>query len=339
MKKKKILIISASILIGLLLAFSLLDIYIFDSFSIPDLITGEERIEGGKVIKVKASPEDGFYSEYYLFIPDRLESPDDSFLLVQPNNTGALSDDHKTHVEDAHDDICSWLPNLARELGIPLLVPCFDRPESLPDMYTHALDRETLMYNEGTLARIDRQLLAMVEDAGDVLAQKDIFIQDKFLMNGFSASGSFVNRFTALYPEKVAAVAAGGMNGMVILPLKHLDGHELTYQVGIADTQAIAEILFQPTVFAAVPQYYYMGSEDDNDALPFSDAYDDSQREIIFDVLGEDMSARWEQCREVYESQGINARFVTYSGIGHETTPETDADVVLFFKQAIDNYR
>lgn len=295
---------------------------------------------GGKVIRIEADEKKGFYSEYYLYIPDTQKSSDYNFLLVEVNNTGFVDDNHKTHVKAAHNIIRFGQANgLARDLGIPLLIPCFDRPETDWKLYTHALDRDALLVNEGHLARIDRQLLAMIADARDVLADKSIHIEDRILLNGFSASGSFANRFTALYPEKIAAVAAGGVNSMVILPIENIDNHELIFPVGISDLADIADLSFDMQEFAAVPQYYYMGADDDNDALLYDDAYSDSERKLVKEVLDEDMSIRWENCRKVYESQGICAEFHTFPGVGHETTPEMNEDIASFFMQVMDAWR
>lgn len=205
-------------------------------------------------------------------------------------------------------------------------------------MYTHALDRDTLLYENDSFPRIDKQLNSMVDDARLILAEKDILLQDKFLLNGFSASASFANRFTALYPERVAAVAAGGINCMTILPMEHLQDCELIYPVGIADIKQIAELEFQLSVFADVPQYYYMGAEDKNDTLPFDDAFSQPEREIIIKVLGEDMGDRWEKCKIAYESQTVHTEFRMFPGVGHETTAEMNAEIVKFFMQVMNEY-
>lgn len=323
MKKRKIIIIAAIFLPMILLT----------SFFAAYRYVGV----GGRVIKVEADAGQGFYAEYYLLIPDRMEVRDHTYLLVAPNNTGRIDDNHKTHVDSAHDIVRFGQANrIARALGVPLLVPCFDRPAADWQMYTHALDRETLMCQEGDLARIDEQLLAMIADAKMLLAGKDIRVEDKVLLNGFSASGSFVNRFAALYPESVAAVAAGGVNSMTILPAAELQGQALIYPAGIADIGRLAGLEFQLPLFAAVPQFYYMGELDDNDALSYDDAYDDALREVITAVLGEEMSGRWKRCEEIYDSQQIRAEFHTYPGIGHETTAEQDQDIVLFFSRVMD---
>ncbi|MBE5994161.1 MAG: hypothetical protein E7247_17445 [Paenibacillaceae bacterium] len=295
---------------------------------------------GGRIIKVGAASDKGFNTEYYLFIPDTLKVSDSTFLLVEPNNTGFVDDRHKKHKKAAYDTIrFGQSHQIARKLGIPLLIPCFDRPKEDWQIYTHALDRDTLLCEKYPLIRIDKQLNFMIDDAKMYLDAHNIHMKDKVLLNGFSASGSFVNRFTALYPQRVAAVAAGGINGMAILPVKSIKGNELVYPVGISDIKQIAGLDFNPSAFASVPQYYYMGADDENDTLPFDDAFSPLERELIIKVLGEDMSVRWEKCQNLYESQNIRARFNTYHGVGHGTTPEINADIVSFFKQVIDEYK
>lgn len=325
MKKKSKIILSASFLL----------IFLFAAF----LAAYRYVRVGGSIVRIDANHDKGFYTEYYLFIPDTLKTSDDTFLLVEPNNTGFIDDNHKSHMDAAYDIIRFGQSNrIARKLGIPLLVPCFDRPETDWQMYTHALDRDTLLCESGSLARIDRQLNSMIDDAKSYLASKSIYLQDKIFLNGFSASGSFANRFAALYPERVAAVSAGGINSMTILPVDSLQGYELIYPVGIADLNQISDLEFQLPAFASVPQYYYMGADDENNSLSFDDAFSSLEREIIITVLGENMSVRWDNCQKLYESQGIHAKFNTFQGVGHETPAAIDADIVSFFMQVMDEY-
>lgn len=57
------------------------------------------------------------------------------------------------------------------------------------------LDRDTLLCEKYPLVRIDKQLNFMIDDAKTYLAAQNIYVQDKILLNGFSASGSFVNHY------------------------------------------------------------------------------------------------------------------------------------------------
>ena len=63
-------------------------------------------------------------------------------------------------------------------------------------------------------------------------------------MCGFSASGTFVNRFAALYPGIVQAVAAGGVNCMPIIPAEEYEGKQFIYPIGLSDIKGIPDIEF-----------------------------------------------------------------------------------------------
>ena len=297
---------------------------------------GELRAEGGEIIKVDAKSSDGFNYDYFLFIPDTAEAGTELYLLVEPNNTGTVSDDIRRHEDDVRSKLSSlWFTRLARDLGAPLLVPVFPRPESDWRVYTHSLDRDTVYTQDGELARIDRQLISMMEDVKALLESKGYLTRDKVLLNGFSASGSFVNRFTALYPELVKAVAAGGVNSMPILPLETHGGTDLIYPIGVADNSAITGRDFEPASYGEVHQFIYMGAEDHNDTLEYSDAFDDFERDIIVTVMGRGMRRRWELAKELYAPYG-RAELRLYEGVGHTVTDEIYADCLEFFRRALD---
>ncbi len=287
----------------------------------------------GSVTKVKANPEKGFNFDYYVYLPYGVKESKTKFMLVEPNNGGRVSDDHRIHEKDAQDlvryGICH---QFAYELQTPLLVPIFDRPEKDWKMYTHSLDRDTLMNKEGDLARVDLQLIKMMDDLKERLEDKGIIVEDKVLMSGFSASGSFVNRFTALHPEKVQAVAAGGVNCMPIIPAKEWDGEKVIYPIGLYDIDQIANIEFNKEEYIKVPQYIYMGSIDDNDTLPYDDAFDQEERDLIVKFLGEDMHGRWEKAKLIYKQLGIPAELIMYEGVGHGTNDEVRKDIIKFFR-------
>ena len=47
-----------------------------------------------QIVKVAAKPESGFNFPYYLFIPGTLSGAKETFLYVQPNNSGVTTDDY-----------------------------------------------------------------------------------------------------------------------------------------------------------------------------------------------------------------------------------------------------
>jgi len=291
------------------------------------------HVSGGEIMVVEANPDKGFNFEYYLYIPQGAEESNIKYLLVEPNNTGTVSDNHDIHEKSVKKLIKSGYPKrIANALTVPLMIPVFDRPEVIWKTYTHSLDSDTLKINEGQLARIDLQLLNMISDAQNRLKEKNIVLEEKVIMHGFSASGCFVNRFAALYPEKIKTVVSGGVNCMPIIPSDIWNGVELPFHIGVADIDEIAGIRFNLEEYKKVAQYIYMGETDDNDTLPFDDAFNEEERQIVIKILGSEMKKRWEISKEIYNHFEIPAQMVMYKGVGHEITPEMENDIINFFR-------
>ena len=279
---------------------------------------------------VGAKPGRGFNYGYYYYIPGNVTGA--TYLLVETNNSERVSDVMDFHAERAQMLIRnqSWW---ADQLGVALLVPVFPRPRTNGLMYTHALDRDTLLNNTGDLARIDLQLIAMIDDFRELCQSKGISVASKVLMNGFSASANFANRFTAIHPGRVQAVATGGVNCMPILPVNALGGENLIFPIGIYDIGTITGTPFNLAQYRTVPQFIYMGALDNNDTLPFDDAFGDEERRIITRVLGSNMFGRWQPSQDVYRQQGCSAViFRTYPGVGHQYTNEIIQDIFAFFR-------
>jgi len=182
--------------------------------------SGDSRHENYEVIKVL--PTDStkeFYWPYYLKIPV-WQHAISTTLLVEGNNTGFTSDNPVDHDKAAFDQITSGYAGLiAENLSSPLLIPTFPRPHTNWKVYTHALDRDTLITDLPMLKRIDLQMIEMINDARDRLAARNVNVGSKVFMLGFSASGTFVNRFTFLHPELIQAAAIGSPGGWPIAPV------------------------------------------------------------------------------------------------------------------------
>jgi hypothetical protein len=155
-----------------------------------------------QLILVPALSDKGFYHEYFLFLPETLIPDSTPYILVVPNNSSFVSENHQDHFDVAqlHMSEEFYFTHMSRELGVPLIYPVFDRPEFGNKIYTHALDRGTLDISKGWLKRIDMQLLAMVDYTRSMLNEAGIEIQEKIIMYGFSASSGFSSNFANLHP-------------------------------------------------------------------------------------------------------------------------------------------
>lgn len=302
------------------------------------LVCGCSEKIPGELILVEKDESRGFNYPYFLYIPEKI-SDGKTYLVVEPNNSGFANDTLEVHIEKARRTagkdfyIGSYV---AQKLNYPLLVPVFPRSKTTWKIYTHSLDRDVMDQKGNTLERIDLQLLQMVEDAENRLQERGIAIQEEFLMTGFSASGVFANRFSLLHPKRVKAVAAGGVNGLLMIPRKEVNGQELNYPLGINDYEARFDRKFDSTAFRNTPQFLFMGELDENDAIPYEDAYDQDEREVIYASFGEEMQPlRWNNSRKIYEQEEVNAKIKTFEGVGHEQAENIKRDILQFFRQVV----
>ncbi len=294
-------------------------------------------LSGDDILQVEAQVSEGFNFPYYLFIPGGIDKHSPVYLLVEPNNSGMVSDDPEVHQAKALALVKKSHANrMARQLGVPLLIPTFPRPrpETHSWAYTHALDIDTLEIEEGKLKRVDLQLTAMIKHAQELLRTNGFSVNDKVFMHGFSASAKFCNRYSYLHPEMVKAAAAGGVNGLPTLPVREWNGYELPFPIGLTGIERFASKPFDEKAFMQVAHYIYMGSSDRNDTLLSREAWREEEADIIRKALAAPkmMPDRWELSRKIYRQQKLPAQLVTYNGVGHSIKSQMLDDVIDFFK-------
>lgn len=281
--------------------------------------------------EVAASPADGFHWPYLLLVPKRMRHP---VLLVAPNNTGFATESLDLLRASA---LCGVERQtaLAERLGCPLLVPMFPRPSAPGEegnLYLHALSRASLMVEHEPWRRVDLQLLAMVKHARTHSSIRDFRIEPRVLLWGFSASGSFVNRFTLLHPQAVLAVACGSPGGWPTVPAGSFEGQRLDYPIGIADLAALNGRATDEAALKQVQWFFFLGEEDVNDAVPFRDSFSKEAEDLVMGRFGRTLTARWEVARNLFARKGLAARFKRYPGVAHEVTAEIQEDIAHFFE-------
>jgi dienelactone hydrolase len=174
--------------------------------------TPNDNSAAAKLTRVEASPSNGFSYPYFIYIPPALRdikrAKVKQTVLVLPNNTGKLDDELKVH-EDYITQRDGQYADVASKVGVIVLVPVFPRPKTDWKIYTHALDRDSLITGKKEYKRFGLQLLAMIDHARRSLGREKIRTDKRVMIRGFSASGMFSNRFAFLYPERVKAAAVG----------------------------------------------------------------------------------------------------------------------------------
>jgi pimeloyl-ACP methyl ester carboxylesterase len=328
MKKKRILLIIAFFLAALPGAYFIWQIRFSKA-------SDRMKLPPGQIVRVDANLALGFFWPYYLYIPDKAQARGEKgepvHLLVFPNNTGEPSDDLAVHDGAALRKI-GQVQELPERLGVPLLIPVFPRPWKVymeQDLYVHALDRNTLETDLPDLKRVDLQLIAMMDDASTRLRQQGWDVNDHVLIMGFSASGMFANRFVVLHPERILAAAIGSPGGWPIAPVAEWQGKPLNYPLGINDLQALTGQAFDTVQYRSVRQFFFLGDQDDNDAVDWEN------QAYLSNLFGSTPVERWPHAEEIYHRVNADVRFVLEPGVGHTVSAKTWKDQIEFFAEAI----
>lgn len=322
-----------------------------------------------QIVKVSANPDNGFSWPYYLVIPNgkhqKFNKDYKRYLMIETVNCG-ITNNLKETEEKALDDILGGGPmcnQIAEQLNVPFIVPViprneisfWDKEEGENYIYTHALDRDTAMmhlrfrnpnYGQELIKsfealnlepddfeHLDRQVIAMADDAVMYLNMYNQNIEsDKFFINGYSASGSFADRLATLYPERIKAVATGATLDDMILPLAEYKAEQLIYPIGIADYKEITGKQFNINAYNQVARLIYMGKDEDNDTLPYTDCYGEKEREIITNLFGENILLRAEKLIDLYGQAGGKGVLILDKGIKHSYSDEMVDYIIKFFE-------
>jgi len=301
---------------------------------------------------VEADSDAGFDWPYLLYTPSTSESAEGDEagsagaetrpLVVGnspwrgvPSETERRLESGRGHIENGR------LSAIASELdspGLVALIPSRAEDGSYQNLSLSGTDGD----------RLDLQLLAMIEDARERLAEQPYDVPEKFHADGFSSNGRFFDKFTALHPERINAVSAGG-NGIVVLPFEEL-GEDvptagdpstttLPWPVGVGTLSELIGAEFDEEAWLETDQFWYIGAEDQDPENPEeyvhklyrgSGEVDDLIAEIFGSLQVDD---RFRTSEAILEQVGASARFTAYDGAGHEITGEMVDDILEFHRR------
>lgn len=231
----------------------------------------------GQLYEFGPFPKLGINFPFQLYIPYNIRNNCD--LIV----TGRTPTEHndKTLEENIEYAKAMNFSYISRVLSFkyrnPMLLPVFPRcygiqTTSLGYLSYHNdyqeaiewIERGWLNFDKEELTRfdnIDEQLLKMIDYTFQFIKDQGYNVDERVVINGYSAAAKLASRFSLLHPTLVKAVFAGGFGGLTCLPQAEYNGWDLTYPLGISDVPN-----FDLEEFKKIKQYYYIGSEDYNDS-------------------------------------------------------------------------
>lgn len=303
-------------------------------FGVKGSLVQQCNLDQDRCQEVSASPSQGFHWPYLLFLPDAIKCRS---LLVVPNNTGFAVENLDLLRANGTCEIQRTL-QLAQRLGCAVLVPLFPRPFETGEggnLYLHALSRASLLTQVESWKRVDLQLLGMVQSARARLEGMGVTTDPKIILSGFSASGSFVNRFAMLHPEAVLAVSCGSPGGWPMVPANAIGDERLDYPLGSSDLQAITGRVLNSDALRQVRWYFFLGDQDTNDATHYRDSFTKAEEDLVNRHFGATLPARWKHAEQLYARSGMHAQFALFPGVAHVVTLEIQEDIARFFERCL----
>ena len=340
----------------------------FATSGLPTLLNSQSE----QIIFIPAMPEKGFHWPYFLRIPSTAHRAENvshrRYLVVDTTNTGVSSpNSFRACIQRTRDFISNpgyTSVRAAEMLWSPMLAPVFPRPHvdysykgEANILLTHSLDRDTARlhlkledpvvrqelirqferagfdFELQTLARLDLQLIAMLDHAIEYLNQQGQKVElQRIFMVGYSASGTFNDRFATMHPERVKAVVSGATLDDMMLPLARHRGEELIFPIGTSDYKEITGREFSLTKHNQVARLIHMGEIDENDSLPYGDCYGARERGIITRLWGTNVLSRAKQLIELYGKSGGQGIFILDKGQGHSESGAMVGYIIDFLK-------
>ena len=208
-------------------------------------------------------PDLGFNIPFVIYFPegDALNIVGANFMTPSPIDKNNLSDIFNELKEKTYPG------RLFSENNIITIVPLIPRfPKYEMTYYTSAVYNNKTELIDGLskeeqekMKNIDIQLVNLFEYALNIIRKKGYEVEDKIILNGYSASSKFITSFACLHPEVCKAIIAGGTTGLMIRPVKEIDGVELNFPLGVNDVETDLE------EYENIPKFFFIGRDDNND--------------------------------------------------------------------------
>ena len=316
----------------------------------PRITPNSERLPY-TIYLLKAEEIEGCNFDCLVLVPNEINNP--TRIALTCRNTGSPDSTYqeKSGIRLRMDAFLAFYQNVAKQKDI-LVYPYLTQ---IPDgAYYQQLTREAILDKTPGYERVDNQIASAIESIKEKLIIEDqIPTEDKIDVLGFSSSGTFAQRFTALHYEMVRACYSMGAKDGIILPVRELEGERLNYPNGVADYEEITGKEFNLEEYKKVCFYTGYGKEVEEPYIHNGQIVRDENGNIVsnFDmsyvesctppeegaqmrrVIGRTPEERFRRYEAIYKELGFDYTTEVFPDIGHMQTPETTKSAQDFFRK------
>lgn len=278
---------------------------------------------------------------WFSYIPSSVAKSKHTYIWITGVHGNLITDDYDAITAESELQ-ATWRIPLAEEQQYIMLTPVIPRPET-EYVYVVAFSWKVFLSETDPFCqRPDVKLNLMIDRLIQALRDEGYDVDEKVLLDGFSAGATFAQRYTLLHPERVRAVAAGHCGGAATLPESLYDGYDMDWPVGTHDFAELVGDAFDQQTYKDVPQLYYIGDLDTNNSTLWGigelwRTWD--QIDFLNATFGESDPVRLQGQSAYMRSLGYNVTFNMYPGVGHQWTDEMIQDTFDFFRKAIYPWR
>lgn len=181
---------------------------------------------------------------FLLIIPKNIEN--NSTLIMESNN---LETNNKKEIFKQGIETAKHLLELSKSKS-PILIPILPSEKEGP--YWQQLSSECFKKDKN----IHLKIIQTIEKSKAIIKEKrNIEINDKIFLNGYSSSGVFAQRLALIYPEIIDTACIGGASGSIPIIDSRID-----YPIGIGNYEKIFQKAFNKEEYKKINFEYYVGS-------------------------------------------------------------------------------
>jgi hypothetical protein len=259
-------------------------------------------------------------------IPNELYSPKVMAFIPQPCVVNTKNNEHNMARLLNRESILATMKDFANYKVCSDVGPGNDASTDNPDTFNEYIMNQRI--------DVEVQTKNIVAHAQNILRDLGYPVEDKFFIFGYSSSGSYTARFTAIYPELIKAAFQGG-NNPVFIPTKQHEGRAVLFPRGVSDYSELFGKEFNLEAYNKVAKLQLMGINENWSNYP-RDGIDNLDK-TYYSFFGKDGVEQYLRATQVFYEYGGYQTNIFNLRTGHEVSNNDGIMMKEFFKNNRNN--